>query len=131
MKTRNRLEFGEANTDTDIYPVEYLKWVEQTLGSSLDDIVVIYSINDDEELWSIENYVIPHGFTYEKVIDYPNDSFEEETGVTFGKDENGYGFSIGHVEVGMLNEVKVVFDQNASPFGLYIKKSDLDKINVV
>jgi hypothetical protein len=129
MELNNGLGFGEADTMLDVYPIEYLKWVEQTLGSSLDNIVVIYSINDDEELWSIEDYVIPHGFTYEKVIDYPNDSFEKETGVTFGKDENGYGFSIGHVEVGMLNGVKVVFDQNASPFGFYIKKSDLDKIN--
>ncbi len=110
------------------FPIEYLNWIEKTLGASLSDIVIIAGIGDDDELWTIDDHVIPHGFTYSKVKEYPNDSFEKEVGVTFSTDEHGYGFSIGHVEVGMLNGVKVVFDQNASPFGLYIKKSDLDLI---
>ncbi len=94
------------------------------------DCYISAGIGDDEELWTIDDHVIPHGFTYSKVKEYPDDSFEKEVGVTFSTDEHGYGFSIGHVEVGMLNGVKVVFDQNASPFGFYMKKSDLEKINI-
>ena len=105
-----------------IYPIEYVSFIEKTLGASIDDIVIIYGI-DDVELWTIERDVIPYGFTYEMIEEYPDDTFEERVGVTFSE-----GFSIGHVEVGLLNGVKVVFDQNASPFGFYMKKSDLEKI---
>jgi hypothetical protein len=110
-----------------IYPIEYVSFIEKTLGASVDDIVIIYGI-DDVELWTIERDVIPYGFTYEMIEEYPDDTFEERVGVTFSKDANDVGFSIGHVEVGLLNGVKVVFDQNASPFGFYMKKSDLEKI---
>ena len=125
-KSRNLLVLLESEnitklvyTDTSDQDVDYLRdasMIDELLRhigvESLDDALLIYDINDKEEIWSAEPF-----FTMEKEWDEEN--------------SDGLGIvEMGHITING-KKIPTFYTQNAHPIAFFVNnkyKSELDKL---
>ncbi len=111
------IEIRHQQFDTNNYPKEYYNFLVALLLT--EDIVTVHSIGDTEEIWSLEVLVRDLGLSYKVQTIYT----EKDLGI-----EN---FSLGYVERGSLENLPIVYDQNASPIGIHMSRDTLAKITKI
>lgn len=100
---------------------EYIEWVADTLNCRIDNLVILESLNpDDEEGDYLSSFFPANSKLHEMVI---HDDLGEKQIPALIYDD----FSIGVVFIGDYKGIQFIASQNASPFAIYVNQKDLEQ----
>lgn len=108
---------------------KYIQWVAKRLGCLVSDLRLLESIHqEDEEGDNLVSFfpdkLMLQNYDWKKHLIHSDDDSNLQIEELSFRD-----FSIGNVYEMELFGKKIIADQNASPFGVYIRKEDVEFIN--
>lgn len=104
-----------------IHPAEkeYIAWVADTLNCEIEDLVLLDSLNPEDEEGDYLSSFFPANSKLQEILIH-DDLGEKQIPALMFDD-----FSVGVVFAGNYKGIPFIADQNASPFAVYVNQQNL------